>query len=137
MNKENVGYKIEIIEGEYQPQVFYEIAKGLEKTLEGGERCERCFHLRLKETAKMAKYYKADYFATTLTISPLKDASLINTIGKFYEDEYAIEWLPSDFKKKNGYKRSVELSQEYNLYRQDYCGCIFSKAERENNCKSE
>ena len=137
LNDNGNGYKIEMIEGIYEPKEFYEIAQGLEQVPEGGERCDKCFHLRLEMTAKMAKVYHADYFATTLTISPLKNASLINEIGKIYEEEYGVEWLYSDFKKKNGYKRSVELSQEYNLYRQEYCGCIFSKVERENNCQSD
>ena len=111
MNNNGTGYKIEMIEGIYEPKEFYEIAQGLEHAPEGGERCAKCFQLRLEMAAKMAKFYHADYFATTLTISPLKNAPLINEIGKLYEDKYGVEWLYSDFKKKNGYKRSVELSQ--------------------------
>lgn len=130
-NSEKRGYPIEIIEGDYEPSRFFEIAKGYEDCREGGERCFRCFELRLRETAKRAKEGNYDYFATTLTISPLKNAVKINEIGEILSKEYDIAWLYSDFKKKNGYKRSVELSTEYELYRQDFCGCSFSKAERE------
>ncbi len=124
-------YPIDIVEGEYIPSDFYQTAKGLETCPEGGERCFACFDLRLGETAKQAAKGGYDYFATTLTISPLKNAQKINEIGEGLADKYQIAWLPSDFKKKNGYKRSVELSEEYDLYRQDYCGCIYSKVERE------
>ena len=115
---------------EYQKR-FYEMSKGYENCPEGGERCFRCFDLRLRKTAELAQAGGYDYFATTLTISPLKNAAKINEIGQAISGEYAISWLPSDFKKKNGYKRSIELSAEYELYRQNYCGCAFSKAERE------
>lgn len=124
------AYKIEVIEGSYDKNLFFESIKGLEKCKEGAERCFVCYELRLLETAKRAKEAGADYFTTTLTISPLKNAAKINEIGERLAREYGIAHLPSDFKKKNGYKRSVELSREYGLYRQDYCGCIFSKAER-------
>jgi hypothetical protein len=127
-NREGRGHHISVIEGDYEPQKFYEAAKGLEKCQEGGERCFKCFDLRLRETAEMAVQGEYDYFATTLTISPLKNAEKLNEIGEALSAEYGIKWLPSDFKKKNGYKRSVELSAEYDLYRQNYCGCIFSKA---------
>ena len=130
-NAEQKGYPIRIVEGDYEPSRFFEIAKGYEDCREGGERCFRCFDLRLRETAIRAGEGGFDYFATTLTISPLKNAQKINEIGQALSAEYGIAWLPSDFKKKNGYKRSVELSAEYGLYRQDYCGCAFSKAERE------
>lgn len=130
-NAEQKGYSIRIVEGDYEPSRFFEIAKGYEDCREGGERCFRCFDLRLRETAIRAGEGGFDYFATTLTISPLKNAQKINEIGQALSAEYGIAWLPSDFKKKNGYKRSVELSAEYGLYRQDYCGCAFSKAERE------
>lgn len=130
-NHEKRGYPISVIEGDYQPQVFLRMAAGLEDCPEGGERCFRCFDLRLRETALRAKEGGYDYFGTTLTISPLKNAEKLNQIGHALAEEYGIPWLPSDFKKKNGYKRSVELSTEYDLYRQDYCGCAFSKAERE------
>lgn len=130
-NKEEKGYSIEVIEGDYEPARFFEMAKGYETCPEGGERCFRCFELRLRETAIRAKEKAYDYFATTLTISPLKNAQKINEIGIALAEEYGVKWLPSDFKKKNGYKRSIELSAEYDLYRQDYCGCAYSKAERE------
>lgn len=129
-NEEKKGYPIEIIEGDYEPASFFEIAKGYESCPEGGERCERCFDLRLRETAARAREGKYDYFGTTLTISPLKNAAKLNEIGQALGAEYDVAWLPSDFKKKNGYKRSIELSAQYDLYRQDYCGCAFSKAER-------
>lgn len=131
-NEEQKGYPITIVEGDYEPAHFFEIAKGYEQCKEGGERCFRCFDLRLRETAKHAKEGHYDFFATTLTISPLKNAGKINEIGQAIGAEYGVDWLFSDFKKKNGYKRSVELSTEYQLYRQDYCGCAYSKAEREN-----
>lgn len=116
-------YPVEFVEGKYDPESFFALAKGLEDLPEGGERCRRCFELRLRESAKMAEEKGADFFTTSLTISPLKNAELINQVGKSISDKY----LPSDFKKKNGYKRSTELSREYDLYRQNYCGCIFSK----------
>ena len=123
------GYPIRILEGDYEPERFFEIAKGSEDCREGGERCFRCFELRLRETARQAAAGDYDYFCTTLTISPLKNAVKLNEIGEALAGEYQIPWLPSDFKKKNGYKRSVELSAEYELYRQNFCGCGFSKAE--------
>lgn len=125
------GYEITIEEGAYEPECFYEIAKGLEQCKEGGERCFACYELRLQKTAMQAKKEGFDYFATTLTISPLKNAVKLNEIGEKLAKECNVAWLPSDFKKKNGYKRSIELSKEYELYRQDYCGCAYSKAERE------
>ena len=124
-------YPIAFREGAYDKERFYEMAKGYENCPEGGERCFRCFDLRLRRTAELAADGGYDYFATTLTISPLKNAAKINEIGQALSGEYGIPWLPSDFKKKNGYKRSIELSAEYELYRQNYCGCAFSKAERE------
>ena len=130
-NREGRGYPISVIEGDYDPQVFFQAAQGLENCPEGGERCIRCFDLRLRETAQRAAEGGYDYFGTTLTISPLKNAEKLNQIGMALSEEYGISWLLSDFKKKNGYKRSVELSKEYGLYRQDYCGCAFSKAERD------
>lgn len=125
------AYPIDIVEGDYIPQEFYDIAKGLEQCPEGGERCFACYELRLRKTAQMAAEQGFDYFATTLTISPLKNAAKLNEIGEQLAAKYSVAWLPSDFKKKNGYKRSIELSTEYDLYRQDYCGCIYSKVERE------
>ena len=123
--------------GAYEPERFYAVSRGLETVPEGGERCFRCYRLRLEAAAKMAAEGGFDYFATTLTISPLKNAAKINEIGQQLSEELEVPFLPSDFKKKNGYKRSVELSKEYDLYRQDYCGCIFSKAEREEHEKAE
>lgn len=131
LNTKEGYYPIEVVEGDYKPQVFLEMSKGLEECPEGGERCFGCYHLRLEETARRAAEHGADYFATTLTISPLKNAEKLNEIGEALAGQYGVSWLPSDFKKKNGYKRSIELSAEYELYRQDYCGCAFSKAERE------
>lgn len=122
-------HTVSFIEGKYDPQRFYEMAKGLEKVPEGGERCFGCFKLRLEESAKEAVKGNYDYFTTTLTISPLKNAEKLNEIGQEIAEKYGIKWLPSDFKKKNGYKRSTELSQKYGLYRQNYCGCVFSKRE--------
>ena len=129
-NDEDWGYPIEVIEGDYEPKRFYEIARGLEQCPEGGERCFACYELRLRETAKRAQEGKYDYFATTLSISPLKNALKLNEVGERLAPEYGVSWLPSDFKKKGGYQRSIELSKEYGLYRQDYCGCIYSKKER-------
>lgn len=124
------AYPITVVEGDYKRELFFERVKGLEKCPEGGERCFACYELRLRETARKAKEAGADYFTTTLTISPLKNAARLNEIGEGLADEYQVSFLPSDFKKKNGYKRSIELSKEYGLYRQDYCGCIYSKLER-------
>lgn len=130
------AYPIEIIEGDYDKNTFFSAVKGLEKCGEGSERCFACFRLRLEETARRAKEAGADYFATTLTISPLKNAVRLNEIGEEMAEKYEIAHLPSDFKKKNGYKRSIELSAEYGLYRQDYCGCIYSKTESEERKSS-
>ncbi len=120
-------YPIELIEGKYEPQRFYELAKGLEKCPERGERCQKCYRLRLEETAKLAKETGADFFATTLTLSPLKDAKALNTIGEELGEIYGAKYLCSDFKKRGGYLRSIELSKEYGLYRQNFCGCVYSK----------
>ena len=117
-------------EEEYTKRV-YEMARGLEDVKEGGERCFRCYELRLRESAELAKELHMDYFTTTLSISPLKNAEKLNEIGDRLSEEYGIAYLNSDFKKKNGYKRSVELSEEYGMYRQYYCGCVFSKRERD------
>lgn len=119
--------KIAFVEGNYDVDRYLATIKGLEDCKEGGSRCGRCFDLRLRETAKVAKELGMDYFTTTLTISPLKNAQLINEIGNRIGEEMGIAFLPSDFKKNNGYLRSIELSKEYDLYRQDYCGCDFSK----------
>lgn len=142
-NQEEKGYPIGIVEGDYQPSLFFEMAKGYEQCAEGGERCFRCYELRLRETVLQAAKAGADYFGTTLTISPLKNAQKLNEIGYLLEKEMRKtddgqefmeghpKWLPSDFKKKGGYQRSIELSRQYELYRQDFCGCSYSKAERE------
>ena len=129
-NEEKKGYPISYIEGRYEKEKYTQVICGLEREKEGGARCRRCFELRLEETAKLAAG-QFDYFATTLTISPLKNAVLMNAIGEALALKYPVKWLPSDFKKKNGYLRSIELSKIYQLYRQNYCGCIFSKKERE------
>ena len=129
-NQQKAGFPIRILEGDYEPEVFFREAAGLEKEPEGGERCRKCFMLRLEKTAKEAQKGGYDYFGTTLTISPLKNAVLLNEIGESLALRYQVNWLFSDFKKKNGYKRSVELSKEYDLYRQDYCGCIYSETAR-------
>lgn len=128
-NEKSHSCPIKVIEGEYEPKDFYTVAKGLENCPEGGERCFRCFALRLERTAQLAKEGNYDFFTTTLTISPLKNAAKLNEIGEEMAEKYNLTWLPSDFKKKEGYKRSIELSKEYDLYRQDFCGCAFSKAE--------
>ena len=128
---------IDVIVAPYERELFEELAKGLEKEPEGGARCKKCYHLRLDKSARYAKDNGFDYFTTTLSISPYKDAEALNNIGKHLEEKYGIKYLYSDFKKKNGYKRSIELSKEYNLYRQDYCGCIYSKIERDNYVKSK
>lgn len=125
-----VKNQINFIEGRYDTESFYNISKGLEGEREGGERCFKCYELRLKEAAIIAKEQGYDYFTTTLSISPHKNSQILNQIGKKLSEEYDVKYLYSDFKKKEGYKRSIELSNEYNLYRQDYCGCVFSKRER-------
>lgn len=131
IQKIKVKYPINIIDTRYNPKEFFEISKGLEKEKERGKRCYKCYKLRLEETAKVAKENNFDFFATTLTLSPYKKTDWLNEIGENLSNKYQTSYLYSDFKKKNGYKRSIELSKEYNLYRQDYCGCIYSKLERE------
>lgn len=125
--------KVEFIEGKFDSESFYKGTKGMEDEKEGGSRCTFCFKMRLREAAIMAKRGKYDYFTTTLSISPHKDARRLNDIGGELAKAYGVNYLYSDFKKKEGYKRSIELSKEYNLYRQDYCGCVFSKRERSNS----
>ena len=133
---------VKIVDGGYDPEVFYEMAKGREHLPERGERCYDCYKLRLEKTARYAKEKGYDYFSTTLSISPYKNAQWINEIGMELErllreesDGDSPVFLFSDFKKKNGYKRSIELSEEYGLYRQDYCGCVFSKREHEEKLR--
>ena len=144
MHSDEHARKIGIIEGEYDPKEYLDAVRGYEDIPEGGERCRKCFELRLRKTAEVAAKEGFEYFTTTLTISPLKNADVLNEVG-VQAAEYVNEngdsdgktsgkeivFLPSDFKKKEGYKRSIELSQKFGLYRQDYCGCGFSKAERE------
>lgn len=120
-----------LTESEYCPEDFFEAVKGLEQEPEGGLRCRECFRLRLEASAEKAREQGFDYFTTTLTISPLKNAALLNEIGAAAAQKYGVPWLYSDFKKKEGYKRSIELSREFDLYRQNYCGCVFSKAAAE------
>ncbi len=163
MNSDENARIIEIIEGEYKPLDFFEAARGYEDCKEGGERCRKCFELRLTETAKTALENGFEFFTTTLTISPLKNADVLNEVGEEacrrvleealgYDQDHKcdstgnqddgkaqmkLEFLPSDFKKKNGYKRSIELSHKFDLYRQDFCGCGFSKAQREREKESQ
>ena len=132
-------YPVDLIEGRYEPEEFLAMAAGLEDAPERGPRCQKCYRLRLEETAKVAKEGGFDFFATTLTLSPLKPAPVINEIGLSLSpgisegggaEPYVAGgalYLPSDFKKNNGYIRSIELSKEYDLYRQNYCGCVFSR----------
>ncbi len=123
------GYA-DFLDCDYRPEEFYDAARGLEGEKEGGARCKACFTLRLRRTAEEAKKGGYDYFATTLTLSPLKNSDLINAIGFALQEEYGVRYLPSDFKKRGGYLRSVELSKEHGMYRQNYCGCVFSKSAR-------
>ena len=123
----NPKYKVELLEGDYDPNKFFEMAKGLEKEPERGKRCYKCYEMRLEETARIASKLGFNNFCTTLTLSPHKNANWINKIGEKLDKDYESNYLYSDFKKKEGYKRSIVLSKEYNLYRQDYCGCIYSK----------
>ena len=120
---------VDILECDYDGEKYDAAVKGLESEPEGGARCTVCFRLRLEETAKRASELGYDWFCTTLTVSPHKDAERLNQIGKALGERYGVPFLPSDFKKREGYKRSIQLSKEYELYRQDYCGCLFSKSE--------
>lgn len=127
------GDTIKIIEGDFEPEAFYDASRGLEDELERGLRCTECFNLRLKSTANLAKVGLYAYYCTTLTVSPHKNAQLLNEIGYKLEQEFGVKWLPSDFKKKQGYIRSIELSKEHDLYRQSYCGCVFSRKLAQKN----
>ena len=121
-----VKHPVSFTAGHYDKERFYEMARGMEHLKEGGERCLKCYELRLREAAKIAKEGGFEYYTTTLSISPLKNADRLNEIGTRLANEYGVKYLQSDFKKRNGYKRSIELSKEFGLYRQDYCGCEFS-----------
>lgn len=129
INEKQFNNPVKAVIEDYVPEEFYRIAEGLENCKEGGKRCFRCYRLRMEKAAAMAQEGGYDYFTTTLSISPLKNAEKLNEIGGELEQEYGVKYLFSDFKKKNGYKRSIELSKEYNLYRQNFCGCEFSKRE--------
>lgn len=124
------SHRVTLLPCEYGGAAFEEAARGLEDAPEGGERCLRCYRLRLREAAQEAERLGFEYFTTTLSISPLKNSAALNRIGEEAGEEFGVKHLPSDFKKKEGYKRSIQLSREYELYRQDYCGCIYSRAER-------
>ncbi len=129
---EKLCHPMEFLEGAYEKERFYQMARGMEELPEGRERCFRCYELRLREAARQAKKLEMDYFTTTLSISPLKNAEKLNEIGEGLAEEYGVPYLVSDFKKKNGFKRSTELSGMYDMYRQDYCGCVFSMRERQD-----
>ena len=122
---------VRVVEGEYDPERFYQLVRGHEADPEGGERCGICFDMRLRKTAEYARQIGAEYFTTTLSISPLKDAKRLNGLGEAISREFGLKYLFSDFKKKDGYRRSCVLSNDYGLYRQDFCGCVFSRMERE------
>ena len=121
---------IKVLEGIYEPNQFFNISKGLEKAKERGARCYKCYNLRLEETAKIATKEGFDFFTTTLSISPYKNSNWLNEIGENLDTKYTSTYLYADFKKHDGYKKSIELSKKYNLYRQDYCGCIYSQQEK-------
>ncbi len=123
--------KLDFLDCDHDNDLYHETIKGLEEEREGGARCMKCYFLRLEKTAKLAKEKGYDYFATTLTVSPLKNSKKLNEFGEYLSKKHDIKYLFSDFKKKEGYKHSIELAKEYELYRQDYCGCIYSKKERE------
>lgn len=129
LSRRGTLHPIDFTEGAYEPEVFYEMARGLEQVPEGGERCFRCYEMRLRQAAALARAGGYDYFCTTLSISPLKNAGKLMEIGEALAEEYGVAYLPSDFKKKDGYKHSIELSKEFGLYRQNYCGCVFSKTD--------
>lgn len=122
-------HNVDIMDCDYDNNLYNKLICGLEKEPERGKRCKVCYQMRMEKAAKLAKENNYDYFCTTLSVSPYKNANLINEIGKFLEEKYKIKWLYSDFKKKDGYKKSIELSHKYNLYRQNYCGCIYSKPQ--------
>jgi hypothetical protein len=129
LDRNGMADRVALINGDYDDGAFYDSTAGFEDAPEGGARCPRCFYLRLSETAKKADSLGFDYFATTLTVSPHKNAQVINALGEDIARSHSAKWLPSDFKKKDGYLRSIQLSKEYDLYRQDYCGCRFALRE--------
>ena len=137
INEININTNINYIDCDYDNELYENAIKGYEECPERGARCNICFKIRLEKTANIAKENNFDYFCSTLTVSPYKNTNLINTIGEELSKKYNIKWLYSDFKKENGYKNSIELSKKYNLYRQDYCGCIYSKREREKYKKAK
>lgn len=137
ISKMPVKNEIKLIKGAYDYELFLDISKGLEDCREGGERCFKCYKLRLERAAEFAAAEKYDYFCSTLSISPLKNAQKINEIGFELEEKYGVKWLPSDFKKQEGYKRSIELSKKYELYRQNFCGCVYSREVKEKEGKNE
>lgn len=130
INEFDFDNELTIMDCDYDNDVFEEMIKGLEKEKEGGIRCHKCYRLRLEKTAMLAKEGGFDYFCSTLSVSPYKNSKVLNEIGSVLEDMYDVKWLYSDFKKKDGYKKSIESSKKYNLYRQDYCGCIYSKINK-------
>ena len=130
-------YPVTFVEGRYQPAEFYELVRGMEDLPEGGERCFLCYEQRLREAAEYARENEYDFFTTTLSISPLKNSDKLNEIGAKLEAEYGVSYLYSDFKKKEGYKRSTEISKEYHMYRQYYCGCVFSKRQRDREIEEK
>lgn len=132
-----VKHAVSFLEGVYEPARFFDIAKGLEKAPEGGERCFKCYRLRLEESARVAKEKSFSFFSTTLSISPLKNAEKLNEIGAELAQKYGVPYLFSDFKKKGGYQRSIELSKQYDLYRQNFCGCVYSKRQAEERTNAE
>ena len=127
----NTKNKLDFLDCDYENNIYNEVIKGYENIPEGGSRCHICFNLRLEKTAKLAKLNNYDYFCSTLTVSPHKNSKVINEIGEKISNKYDIKWLYSDFKKNEGFKQSIELSKKYDLYRQDYCGCIYSKKDKE------
>lgn len=137
INRMKLKNPVQFIEGIYNTDDFFSMAKGLENLKEGGERCFKCYELRLRKTLETAEEKDFDYFTTTLTISPFKNAQKLNEIGMELVENNKVKYLVSDFKKKEGYKRSIELSEKYNLYRQDYCGCIFSKIQKQEEMNKE
>lgn len=130
-------YPVSYIEAPYEPDRFYEMAQGMEEVPEGGERCFACYEMRLRKSAEYALAHGFDFFTTTLSISPLKNAAKLNEIGAKLAEEYGIKYLFSDFKKKDGYKKSTEISREYEMYRQYYCGCVFSKRDRDRQIAAD